>query len=780
MRWTSDIMRLATSQQVVVMGRLGKLRAALGTRHLVILILVAHFVLGTLYSVVIPLWEGHDEWAHYRYIQHLVTERTFPQPGQRLISEQGMMEESFQPPFYYVLGALVTFWIDTSDGLGPVVNPYAFTGTGAGGVNVAVHDPQMEGFPYRGTVLAVHVARLVSVLLGTAAVWATYLTGRLILPHRPQIALGAMAFNAFAPQFLFIGGFVNNDILAAAVSSFVLLLTVRVVVKGARLLDLFLLALGLGLGIASKSTTLALVPVAIAGMILVNVRESGVKGLLAPLLDWGCVIGTLIVVYWLLTRIPWTAQLAARHFNPFQGYLFGVVHRFSQLDELPWHLIPGALRYGFFTFWASFGWGNVGAEVWVYWLFGLLSLAGALGVMLFMFRKSATGLVKALIGLLMLDLLCAIILPAYRELLMQRALIKGRYVLVAMPAVSLLLVLGLTQWVPQRFTRGLIAAVGVGMFVLALITPFRYIRPAYAAPPLLTPADVQHLQNPLHISFGNKAEVLGYDVGQGKVRAGQAIAVTLYWRCLSEMDRNYTVAVKVLGPDYQEYGGVNIYPGRGNFATSLWRAGDIFRETYWVPVSADAPAPCLGRVSVALFDAELPGEYLYALDAEGVPIERDAIFGRLKIKPEEQPEYAIGKPLYFELGDEVALVGYEMDERKERGETLSLKLYWQALSEMDRDYTVFVHFIGQEGQILAQWDSQPREGAYPTSLWDRGEVVRDERELALPEELPAGEYQIAVGMYLLETMQRLPILDGDGNHLPNDQVTLSVIISKGN
>jgi hypothetical protein len=342
----------------------------------------------------------------------------------------------------------------------------------------------------------------------------------------------------------------------------------------------------------------------------------------------------------------------------------------------------------------------------------------------------------------------------------------------------LLLILGLTQWVPQRFVRVLIAAISVGMCALALITPFRYIRPAYAAPPLLTPTDVQRLQNPLHIHFGNRAELLGYDVGQGRVRAGQAIAITLYWRCLSEMERNYTVAVKVLAPDYQEYGGVNIYPGRGNFATSLWQTGDIFRETYWVPVSPDAPAPCLGRIHVTLFAADLAGEHLYVLDVEGHPTKRNATFGRLKIKPKEQPEYAIDKPVHFELGNEVALIGYEMDERKERGETLSLQLYWQVLSKMDRDYTVFVHLTDKEGQILAQWDSRPRRGAYPTSLWDRGEVVKDEHKLSLPEDTPAGKHQIAVGMYLLETMQRLPILDRDSNHLPNDQVTLSVIISE--
>ncbi len=759
------------------MRRFGKWRAANGAWRWVILILVAHFALAVLYSVMIPIWEGQDEWSHYRYIQHLIVERTLPRPGQQLVTERGMVDESYQPPLYYVLGALATSWIDTSDGVSPVVNPYAFTGTGEGGVNVAVHDPAVEGFPYRGTMLAVHVARLVSVLLSTAAVWATYLTGRLIFPQRPEIALGAMAVNAFAPQFLFISSIVSNDVLAAAVSAYVLLLTVRVMVKGPRLVELSLLALGLGLGIVSKYTTLALVPVAGVGVAIAIARELRAKGVRSSLLEGAGVVGVLVVGWWLLTRVPWIGQLAARYFGPLQGYLFSIGRQLARLPELPWHLLPGALRYGFYTFWLSFGWGNVGAAAWVYWLLGLLSLAGAMGLIRFMFRKSATGAAKGLTCLLALAVLCAVALPAYRELLMRRDLIKGRYVLVAMPAASLLLVVGWRQWVPRRWGAKLMAAVGVGMFALALVIPFRVIRPAYAAPPLLTPADVEHLPHPLHINFGDRAALLGYDAGRGRVRAGEAIAITLYWRCLGEMERNYTVAVKVLGPDYRQIGAVNIYPGRGNFATSLWRVGDTFRETYWVPVSPDAPAPSLGRIGVSLFVDDPAQEHLPTFDAEGHPLAGGAIFGRLKIEPGEQPGLATGEPVYFNLGDEVALVGYRADEGAEPGATLSLKLYWQALApQMDRDYTVFVHLTGEEGRVWAQADGQPRGGAYPTSLWDEGEIVEDEHELTLPRNMPAGEYRIAAGLYLLETMERLPVFDGDGNRLPGDRATLRVII----
>jgi hypothetical protein len=76
--------------------------------------------------------------------------------------------------------------------------------------------------------------------------------------------------------------------------------------------------------------------------------------------------------------------------------------------------------------------------------------------------------------------------------------------------------------------------------------------------------------------------------------------------------------------------------------------------------------------------------------------------------------------------------------------------------------------------MLAAADSPPRSGLYPTSLWDKKEIVRDERVLPLPQDLPAGDYQLAVGMYRLETMQRLPILDAAGNETVDDEILLSL------
>jgi hypothetical protein len=47
------------------------------------------------------------------------------------------------------------------------------------------------------------------------------------------------------------------------------------------------------------------------------------------------------------------------------------------------------------------------------------------------------------------------------------------------------------------------------------------------------------------------------------------------------------------------------------------------------------------------------------------------------------------------------------------------------------DYTLFIHVLDGDGQMIGQHDGQPSGGEYPTSLWDAGEQGRDARTLKL-------------------------------------------------
>jgi hypothetical protein len=85
-----------------------------------------------------------------------------------------------------------------------------------------------------------------------------------------------------------------------------------------------------------------------------------------------------------------------------------------------------------------------------------------------------------------------------------------------------------------------------------------------------------------------------------------------------------------------------------------------------------------------------------------------------------------------------------------------------------------VHLLAGDGQIVAQSDSVPVGGARPTSSWAEGELIVDRHGLLLPGELPAGEYQLLVGMYLPATGDRLVMASAEGK-APADSITLGSV-----
>ena len=83
---------------------------------------------------------------------------------------------------------------------------------------------------------------------------------------------------------------------------------------------------------------------------------------------------------------------------------------------------------------------------------------------------------------------------------------------------------------------------------------------------------------------------------------------------------------------------------------------------------------------------------------------------------------------------------------------------------------MFVHLLDPAGTIWGQGDGPPVGGFYPTSAWDPGEVVVDERLVTVDAGAPLGVYQLAVGLYELSTGMRLSTPDGDWVILGNIEV----------
>jgi hypothetical protein len=84
------------------------------------------------------------------------------------------------------------------------------------------------------------------------------------------------------------------------------------------------------------------------------------------------------------------------------------------------------------------------------------------------------------------------------------------------------------------------------------------------------------------------------------------------------------------------------------------------------------------------------------------------------------------------------------------------------MQAMAENYTVFVHLLGPDGQVHGQVDAWPVSGTRATSTWAPGEAIDDHFAVRVDADAPSGDYQVEIGLYLLATGERLPVLNAAG------------------
>jgi hypothetical protein len=133
----------------------------------------------------------------------------------------------------------------------------------------------------------------------------------------------------------------------------------------------------------------------------------------------------------------------------------------------------------------------------------------------------------------------------------------------------------------------------------------------------------------------------------------------------------------------------------------------------------------------------------------------------VKVQPDTPPAADI-QPLAVDFNRQIRLTGYHLNQPLTPGSELKLTLFWQVEAPIQVDFTVFVQLVDGASRILAQGDGRPQAGFYPTPAWQSGETIVDQHSFTLPGDIPAGQYDLLVGLYEAETGLRLQILDDDG------------------
>ncbi len=234
-----------------------------------------------------------------------------------------------------------------------------------------------------------------------------------------------------------------------------------------------------------------------------------------------------------------------------------------------------------------------------------------------------------------------------------------------------------------------------------------------------------------------------------------------------------------------------LYLGRAGGFTVQANAGQFLLNVDTAPIDRWLGAPWLG--TMADFNAALNSSprTWFVIDTIRQPVyfrgdwqavvntQMDQVWTKdnaiiYRTRPDRSPLPAQPDTLIkATLGDAIQLMGYTLQvpgslsatsNQKLRvatdhlpGSELQLTLFWQPLAHPATDYTTFVHLRTGAGATVAQSDSQPLAGAYPTSRWQPAETIIDRITLPLPNDLPAGTYTLFMGLYQLDTLARLPV-----------------------
>ena len=173
-------------------------------RLLLLLIVAAYLLAGSLFAIKTPAWQNPDEPAHYNNIATIARGEGLPalhrgdydQEYQAQLVASGfptwlsigpLRYEAYQPPLYYLAAAPV-YWLSG------------------------------------GSLLTL---RLFGVAIGAFVIILLYLCAELVFTNKPLLTVGAAAFAAFLPMQVAMSAAVNNDGLAQLLLLGALLLLLR-------------------------------------------------------------------------------------------------------------------------------------------------------------------------------------------------------------------------------------------------------------------------------------------------------------------------------------------------------------------------------------------------------------------------------------------------------------------------------------------------------------------------------------------------------------------------
>jgi hypothetical protein len=274
---------------------------------------------------------------------------------------------------------------------------------------------------------------------------------------------------------------------------------------------------------------------------------------------------------------------------------------------------------------------------------------------------------------------------------------------------------------------------------------------------------------------GGDLEIIGYLLPQTEVMAGAYVPLTLAMRTAGGTADYYVPILQVGDIAYP-------FTTDSHLITPKWKPGEVIVERFDFALPHNLPT----------------GDYPLTVNLNNLSTNKEfdlnLSLGHLQVTGEEFPVQTNNLLANFRQRVGLISASGRVNGRRAQapwsepliaqpGDTINVILQWQSLASAEESYTVFVHLIDlADRPVIDNLDYTPLGGAFPTHLWIPkwlpGQRVLDPYRMQLPSDLPAGTYQIEVGLYEMVSRRRLHISDATGNLIGDRYILGQVVVEQ--
>lgn len=275
---------------------------------------------------------------------------------------------------------------------------------------------------------------------------------------------------------------------------------------------------------------------------------------------------------------------------------------------------------------------------------------------------------------------------------------------------------------------------------------------------------------PLSIQFGDEVALVGYSMPQPRTYRMSNINVGFYFQPLRHIATPYLIRLEAFRLDGRSLELVSVAQPQ-EVPMTAWLPQQTFIETRFLTVWPEAPALEIATLKVSILDPI--SKQPLQTTCEGAPC--DAKFGVQPIAL----DYNAAQPWLFapalaNFDPGLQLLHTQINPTptlSNEGAVYDVELVWRVSDRTTQtplpQLVNFVHALDSNGQLVAQVDSEPNAGRYPTVAWHIGEVVIDHQHITLKNPLPSGPITLVTGWYDRQTQARALATDASGQALPN-------------